>query len=106
MTVAAPTPTIARMSMCGLSAGELTGILDVGLVVVAVVDFEDVEVAVVVVVGPDCGVDGIVARTQLTPLQVYPGPKFEVQNALGEAKPPQPPTIGVEMGTQLTPLQV
>jgi hypothetical protein len=54
MIVAAPTPTIARMSMCGLSAGELTGILDVGLVVVAVVDFEDeVEVAVVEVVGPD-----------------------------------------------------
>jgi hypothetical protein len=57
--------------MCGLSAGELTGILDVGLVVVAVVDFEDeVEVAVVEVVGPDWGVDVIEARTQLTPLQV------------------------------------
>jgi hypothetical protein len=54
MIVAAPTPTIARTSMCGLSAGELTGTLDVGLLVVAVVDFEDeVEVAVVEVVGPD-----------------------------------------------------
>jgi hypothetical protein len=45
--------------------------LDVGFVVVAGVDFEDEdEVDVGVVVGPDCGVDVMVARTQETPLHV------------------------------------
>ena len=77
ITVATPTPTIARKSKRGRSARELTGILEVGLDVVAVVDLEDGDeeeadgdVDVVVVVGPDCGVEVIDATTQEMPEQV------------------------------------
>ena len=77
MKAPAPTPAITPKSIRTLSAGELTGSVEVGALVevvfVLVVEVDGVQIvqlAVVVVV---------LARTQDTPEQVYPGPNLEVQ---------------------------
>jgi len=87
MTAPAPTPTKTRISMCTLSAGELTGILEVGVVVVVLFLLEEeVEVLVIVVEVVEVVVtvevveqEVVEAGTHETPLQVYPGPKRLVQ---------------------------